>query len=104
VNQRRQIEHGRFFNTAAPTIAGRRAAAHCDQHRVISAKLTGVIFRERCRTRIVVSESRDMAWEIGAFRVTSADGGERRGKHLVPWQKRDGAWKVVAECSTTSLL
>lgn len=49
-------------------------------------------------TRVVVAKSGEMAWEIGTFRATGADGTERRGKHLVTWAKRDGVWKVVAEC------
>jgi uncharacterized protein (TIGR02246 family) len=51
-------------------------------------------------TRVTVSASREMAWEIGAFRVKtdgSAGPVERVGKHLVTWEKRDGTWRVTAE-------
>ena len=51
-------------------------------------------------TRVTVSPSREMAWEIGAFRVRtdgSAGPVERVGKHLVTWEKRDGTWRVTAE-------
>ena len=52
-------------------------------------------------TTIVVSQSGDMAYEIGTFRVTLNDESGKpvtyTGKHLVTWGKRDGHWKVVAE-------
>src|SRR5215469_11615007 len=50
---------------------------------------------------IVVSRSRDMAYELGTFRVTVNDETGKPvayvGKHLVVWEKRDAHWKVVAE-------
>jgi uncharacterized protein (TIGR02246 family) len=52
-------------------------------------------------TVVVVARSNDMAYEIGAYRVTyrDADGAlvSRVGKHLVTWGKRDGRWRVTAE-------
>lgn len=52
-------------------------------------------------TTVVVSKSRDMAYELGTFRVTINDESGKPvvhlGKHLVIWQKRNGHWKVVAE-------
>lgn len=51
-------------------------------------------------TKIVVSRSGDMAYELGTFRVTIIDKGKtivRAGKHLVTWEKRTGQWKVTAE-------
>ena len=50
---------------------------------------------------IVVSLSRDMAYELGTFRVTVNDETSKPliyvGKHLVVWEKRDAHWRVVAE-------
>jgi len=52
-------------------------------------------------TKIVISKSGDMAYEVGTFRVMiSGEHGEpivRLGKHLVVWGKRGGQWKVLAE-------
>ena len=52
-------------------------------------------------TRIVVAQSRDMAYELGGYRASFDDGkgGAREtvGKHLVVWQKRAGRWLVTAE-------
>ena len=52
-------------------------------------------------TRIVVSTSLDMAYELGTFEVTTTGADGRpvvgTGKHLVTWEKRDGAWYVMAE-------
>ena len=52
-------------------------------------------------TRIVVTLSRDMAYELGRFRASfDDDKGRTRdviGKHLVVWQKRGGRWQVTAE-------
>lgn len=52
-------------------------------------------------TRIVVASSGDMAWEIGAYRVTyrGGDGSlvSRVGKHLVTWGREGGRWRVTAE-------
>lgn len=52
-------------------------------------------------TTVVVSKSRDIAYELGTFRVTINDESGKTvlhlGKHLVTWQKRSGHWKVVAE-------
>lgn len=55
--------------------------------------------------RVVVSESLDMAYETGAFEVSwTAPDGETMwgvGKHLVTWERRDGAWRVTAESIST---
>lgn len=50
---------------------------------------------------VKVSKSRDIAYELGTFRVTIIDEAGNPivhlGKHLVAWEKRNGHWKVVAE-------
>lgn len=52
-------------------------------------------------TRIVVSKSRDLAYELGTFRVSVNDEHGQpttsSGKHLVAWKKHAGKWKVAAE-------
>jgi ketosteroid isomerase-like protein len=52
-------------------------------------------------TTIVTSQSSDMAYELGTFRVTVDDATGKpvvySGKHLVAWRKLGGHWKVVAE-------
>lgn len=52
-------------------------------------------------TTVRVSESRDIAYELGTFRVSLDDAAGKPvlhvGKHLVTWEKRDGRWQVTAE-------
>lgn len=52
-------------------------------------------------TAISVARSGEMAYEIGAYRlvIDDADGRTKTtiGKHLVTWERRDGAWRVTAE-------
>lgn len=52
-------------------------------------------------TTVRVSKSRDIAYELGTFRVSINDPAGKPavhlGKHLVTWEKRDGHWKVTAE-------
>jgi len=52
-------------------------------------------------TRVVVAQSRDMAYELGTFRVSWDDERgrpvARAGKHLVTWEKSGGRWQVTAE-------
>lgn len=51
--------------------------------------------------RIVVSKSRDLAYEPGTFRVSVNDEHGQpttsTGNHLVTWKKLAGKWKVTAE-------
>ncbi len=47
---------------------------------------------------VVVSQSGDMAYDIGSFKIIlPAPNGatEVRAKSLVVWQKREGQWKAV---------
>lgn len=50
---------------------------------------------------IVVSRSKDMAYELGTFRVAVNDQTGKpvvhSGKHLVAWKKHGAEWEVVAE-------
>jgi uncharacterized protein (TIGR02246 family) len=52
-------------------------------------------------SKIVISKSGDLAYEIGAFQSTVNDARGKpatsTGKFVVAWQKRDGQWKVVAD-------
>jgi uncharacterized protein (TIGR02246 family) len=52
-------------------------------------------------SNVVVSKSRDLAYEIGTFQLTVNDAQGKPatsiGKFVVAWQKRDGQWKVVAD-------
>jgi uncharacterized protein (TIGR02246 family) len=51
--------------------------------------------------KVVVSGSRDLAYEIGTFQLTANDAQGKpatsTGKFVVVWQKRAGQWKVVAD-------
>ena len=57
-------------------------------------------------TRVVVSQSGDMAYELGKFRVVHKDESGKPfvhfGKHLVRWEKHRGQWKVIAESNRDS--
>jgi uncharacterized protein (TIGR02246 family) len=52
-------------------------------------------------TKIVVSKSRDIAYEIGTFQLTLNDAQGKPaisvGKYVVNWQNRAGQWRVVAD-------
>jgi uncharacterized protein (TIGR02246 family) len=52
-------------------------------------------------SKIVLSKSHDMAYEIGSFQATANDQQGKpatsTGKYVVNWQKRAGQWKVVAD-------
>jgi len=57
-------------------------------------------------TRIVVSKSHDMAYDIGTFELTMSDDKGKAatmvGKFLVAWKKqKNGEWKVEADCFNT---
>lgn len=51
--------------------------------------------------KVVVSKSRDLAYEIGTYQlmVNDAQGNPTKsvGKYVVNWEKRAGEWKVVAD-------
>jgi uncharacterized protein (TIGR02246 family) len=51
--------------------------------------------------KVVVSGSRDLAYEIGTFQLTANDAQGKpatsTGKFVVVWQKRAAQWKVVAD-------
>ena len=44
-----------------------------------------------------VSESGDMAWDMGAATITNPDGTAVPAKYLVVWAREGGRWKVVAD-------
>lgn len=48
-------------------------------------------------TDAFVSQSEDMAWAYGLYRLTMPDGGEDVGKYVSVWVKENGEWKNVAE-------
>jgi uncharacterized protein (TIGR02246 family) len=56
-------------------------------------------------TEVVVADSLDLAYELGAFRaeVTRDDGATlvSTGKHLVTWKRVGGQWRVAAESIST---
>jgi len=80
----------------APLVSGRSAI----RERFARRLSTPGYHASFVTTRVTVSPSREMAWEIGAFKVKtdgSAGPVERVGKHLVTWEKRGGTWQVTAE-------
>jgi uncharacterized protein (TIGR02246 family) len=52
-------------------------------------------------SKVLVSSSGDMAYEIGAFQATANDAQGKpatsTGKFVVVWRKRGGQWKVAAD-------
>jgi len=52
-------------------------------------------------TKVVVSKSRDLAYEIGTFQLTANDAQGKPvttfGKYVVAWEKRRGQWKAGAD-------
>jgi ketosteroid isomerase-like protein len=57
-------------------------------------------------TRIFVSASGDIAWEIGIFELKLNDAGGisklMLGKYMVMWKKVDGDWRVAADMFKTN--
>jgi ketosteroid isomerase-like protein len=44
-----------------------------------------------------VSESGDMAYDLGSATITTADGQSQAAKYLVVWVREGGRWKVAAD-------
>lgn len=44
-----------------------------------------------------VSESGDMAWDLGSVTITNPDGSVVPAKYLVVWTREEGRWKVAAD-------
>ncbi len=89
-----------FQNEGLPTFGGLPAARAAYTN---AFNTPGPDARMEPRT-VVVSESGDMAYDIGAFTVTVSGPGkstEMRGKSTIVWRKRDGQWKVVV-CAYSS--
>ena len=57
-------------------------------------------------TRVEVSESADLAADVGVYALAfDGEGGrvEDEGKYVVVWRKVDGAWKVAADIFNSNL-
>lgn len=58
-------------------------------------------------TTVEVSQSGDMAYDIGTYKLAFDGEGGRRvedaGKYVVVWRKVDGAWKVAADILNSDL-
>jgi uncharacterized protein (TIGR02246 family) len=56
-------------------------------------------------TRIVVAKSADVAFDVGTFELTMNDAQGKpatvAGKYVVAWTKKNGEWKVAADCFNT---
>jgi uncharacterized protein (TIGR02246 family) len=56
-------------------------------------------------TKIEVSKSKDMAFEIGTFQLTANDAqgnpATTVGKYVVTWEKQAGKWKAAADIFNT---
>ena len=86
-----------FHAPDAPALVGREAIRERFARRLATPGYAAGF----ATTRVVVAKAGDMAYEMGAFRVTlEGEGGRpltRVGKHLVTWEKRGGRWQVTAE-------
>ena len=45
----------------------------------------------------------DLAYEVGTYAVTAADGGKDTGKFVVVWKRQNGAWKIAADIWNSDL-
>jgi uncharacterized protein (TIGR02246 family) len=59
-------------------------------------------------TKVVVSKSGDMAWEIGNYQLTLSDKKKKafttKAKYVVVWAKQaDGSWKSIVDAPNTSV-
>ena len=73
---------------------------------VVGGPAQGAMFKEFLRagfkiewqpTDAFVSQSEDMAWAYGIYRLQTPDGMQDSGKYTSVWMKEDGAWKNVSE-------
>ncbi len=93
---------GMFLAPNAPLVEGREAIAEA------WAGLLGLpgISLTFEPTRIEVSESADLASDVGTYALAfDSDGGriEDQGKYVVVWKKVSGAWKVLADIFNSNL-
>lgn len=86
-----------FLAPGQPLLRGRRAIREWFERTTATPGYAATF----APTEIAVAASRDMAYEIGTYRVSflGEDGVpvHRVGKHLVTWAKLDGRWRVTAE-------
>jgi uncharacterized protein (TIGR02246 family) len=79
-------------------IANGKDAIRAVWSQLLSANGVSITFAP---SKIVVSKSGDLAYEIGAFQSTANDAqgkpASSTGKFVVAWQKRAGQWKAVAD-------
>jgi ketosteroid isomerase-like protein len=45
----------------------------------------------------------DLAYEVGTYAITAADGGQDTGKFVVVWKRQNGAWKIAADIWNSDL-
>jgi ketosteroid isomerase-like protein len=45
----------------------------------------------------------DLAYEVGTYSITAADGGKDTGKFVVVWKRQNGAWKIAADIWNSDL-
>ncbi len=45
----------------------------------------------------------DLAYEVGTYTVTAADGSKDTGKFVVVWKRQNGAWKIAADIWNSDL-
>jgi uncharacterized protein (TIGR02246 family) len=89
-------EDGVIMPPGAPALEGREAVAGAWANLFALPDFALVFWP----TRLVVADSADVAWEIGAYRLSfTGDGGPvtDEGKYVVAWKKVDGRWLVGAD-------
>lgn len=90
-------EDASFLPPDEPIVVGRARIREWFAKRVTLPGYTATF----APTTVRVSASRDIAYELGTFRVSLDDPAGKPvlhiGKHLVTWEKRDGRWQVTAE-------
>jgi uncharacterized protein (TIGR02246 family) len=93
---------GMFLAPNAPLVEGRKGIAEA------WAGLLGLpgISLTFEPTRIEVSESADLASDVGTYSLAfDGEGGRVRdqGKYVVVWKKENGAWKILADIFNSNL-
>lgn len=83
---------GLLFADGGTVVVGNEA-----QRAMFNEFLTAGFKIEFEPTDAFVSQSEDLAWAYGLYRLVMPDGGENIGKYVSVWKKEQGSWKNVAE-------
>ncbi len=96
------MENGVLLAPGSPIAQGREAIADAWKSVILELKDFHLEFAP---TKIEVSSSGDLAYEIGTYSLAYQNEDDEQahdnGKYVVVWKKADGNWKVAADIFNT---